>query len=162
MIRLAGGPSIDWSQFYAIPQPTSPAFFMEDYTSPSPPVPPSSSLLVPTLSSLPVPTIPTSQSAPPALPRAQDRSSEAPASGTKSQQKTPEAGPSIKPAQAKESELKGRKREGDSIETRPKKTRIVSAKYINDSNEDTVKVKSESPTPAGAMSGLKVFVEIPP
>ena len=61
---------------------------------------------------------------------------------TKSQQKTPKAGPSIKLAQVKESELKGRKREGDSIEARPKKTRIVSAEYIDDSN--TVKVKSES------------------
>ena len=80
---------------------------------------------------------------------------------TKSQQKTPEAGPSNKPARAKESESKGRKREGDSIEARPKKTRIISAEYIDDSDEETV-VKSESRTPAGAMSGLKVFVEIPP
>ena len=110
MIRSAGGPSIDWSRLYEIPQPTSPAFFMEDYTGPFPPVPPSSSLLVLTLSSLPVPTIPTSQSAPPVLPHVQDRSSEAPASGmkampqTKSQQMTPEAGLSNKPARARESE----------------------------------------------------------
>ena len=81
---------------------------------------------------------------------------------TKSQQKKPEAGPSNKPARAKESESKGRKRAGDSIEARPKKTRIISAEYIDDSDEEMVKVKSESRTPAGAMSGLKVFVEIPP
>ena len=62
----------------------------------------------------------------------------------------------------KEFELKGRKREGDSIEARLKKTRIVSAEYIDDSDEEMVKVKSESRTPAGAMSGLQVFVEIPP
>ena len=79
---------------------------------------------------------------------------------TKSQQKTPEAGPSNKLARAKESESKGRKGEGDEIEARLKKTRIVSAEYIDDGDEDMV--KSESQTPAGAMSGLKVFVEIPP
>ena len=79
---------------------------------------------------------------------------------TKSQQKTPEAGPSNKPARAKESESKGRKREGDSIEARLKKMRIVSAEYIDDSDEDMV--KSESQTLAGAMSGLKVFMEILP
>ena len=126
-----------------------------------------------------LPTIPTSQSAPPALPHAQDQPSEAPAAGTKampkakSQQKTPEAGPSTKLAQVKESgnppnttvpsiPSKGRKREGDLIEARLKKTRIVSVEYINDSDEEMVKVKSESQTLAGAKSGLQVFVEIPP
>jgi hypothetical protein len=60
--------SIDWHGLYSIPEPISPTFFMEGYTGPSPPIPPSHSHQVPT-----VPLI--TQSAPPTLPP-RDRSVE--------------------------------------------------------------------------------------
>ena len=150
---------------------------MEDYAGLSPPTPPSSLLLVSALSLLPVPSIiPTTQSAPPAIPCAQDRSTEAPAATkskpkVKPQQKMPEAGPSTKPAQAKEPAVKpnttvasgaskGEKKVGDSIEARPKKTRVVSAKYIDNSDEGMVKLQLKSQPPAKSKSQPQAVTDL--
>ncbi|EDR05191.1 uncharacterized protein LACBIDRAFT_330008 [Laccaria bicolor S238N-H82] len=159
------GPSVDWTKMFSIPQPTTPTFFMEGYAGPSPPLPPSSTdsllpvtvptppLPVPTASSLlPAPTKPTRQAkSTNPVPAAETKSK----SKTKSGRRKPEAGSSTQPQSEvtpndTAAPVQSKKRKGDSIEARPKKTRVVSAEFINSSSdEETLKPKSESLRPVG-------------
>ncbi|EDR07688.1 uncharacterized protein LACBIDRAFT_327604 [Laccaria bicolor S238N-H82] len=159
------GPSVDWTKMFSIPQPTTPTFFMEGYAGPSPPLPPSStdSLLPVTVPTppLPVPTASSSLLAPTKPTRRAKSTDPVPAAETKSKSKTksgrrkPEAGSSAQPQSEvtpndTAAPVQSKKRKGDSIEARPKKTRVVSAEFINSSSdEETLKPKLESLRPVG-------------
>ncbi|EDQ98563.1 uncharacterized protein LACBIDRAFT_299179 [Laccaria bicolor S238N-H82] len=159
------GPSVDWTKMFSIPQPTTPTFFMEGYAGPSPPLPPSStdSLLPVTVPTppLPVPTASSSLPAPTKPTRRAKSTDPVPAAEMKSKSKTksgrrkPEAGSSAQPQSEvtpndTAAPVQSKKRKGDSIEARPKKTRVVSAEFINSSSdEETLKPKSESLRPVG-------------
>ncbi|EDR00394.1 uncharacterized protein LACBIDRAFT_334155 [Laccaria bicolor S238N-H82] len=76
-------------------------------------------------------------------------------SKTKSGRRKPKAGSSAQPQSEvtpndTAAPVQSKKRKGDSIEARPKKTRVMSAEFINSSSdEETLKPKSESLRPVG-------------
>ncbi|EDR01026.1 uncharacterized protein LACBIDRAFT_333571 [Laccaria bicolor S238N-H82] len=162
MLRVMGGPSVDWNRLYAVPPTTTPTFFMEGYDGPSPPIPPITSTIstsanspLPAQSSLPpisadtqASPVPIPNSSLPALPPILADTS-VPIPNAPQCQSTPEAGPAPekKPAKPKpqQSQAKpnagtssGRKRRGDSLDVRPRKTRIVSAQHIEESSDEEI------------------------
>ncbi|EDR11387.1 uncharacterized protein LACBIDRAFT_323931 [Laccaria bicolor S238N-H82] len=169
MLRVMGGPSVDWNRLYAVPPTTTPMFFMEGYDGPSPPIPPITSTIstsanssLPAQSSLPpisadtqASSVPIPNSSLPALPPISADTS-VPIPNAPQRQSTPEAGPAPekKPAEPKPQQSRakpeagtssGRKRRGDSLDVRPRKTRIVSAQHIEESSdEETPMLKPNS------------------